>query len=201
MAQRTRDRRRLTVAVATRTQVRSLDATDRGLLAAWLSQPEQPPSRSSSLARRRRRLLIVASAAALGMVPWVMFLAVSLPNRQNTHGWRVAWVGFDIGLIAVFAALTWLAWRDRQLVLPVLTIAATLLLCDAWFDLALSWGTSDQWTSLITAVLVEVPFAMFLIGVHHRLLRAITVRLWHESGHAGDPPPLWRHLIVRAQED
>src|SRR5438270_12972906 len=71
---------------------------------------------------------------ALGTVPWVIFLAVTLPRHATFAHYRGVWVGFDTGLIAVLALTGYLAWRGRPRVSLAATATATLLIVDAWFD-------------------------------------------------------------------
>ena len=50
-------------------------------------------------------------------------------------------------------------------------IAGTLLFCDAWFDVITSWGNSDHWITVITAVFAEVPLAVFMYWLAYRAIR------------------------------
>ena len=52
-----------------------------------------------------------------------------------------------------------------------------LLFCDAWFDL-MTAGPKDIWLSVITALLVEVPLAIFMITSAVRIMRLTMMRLW-----------------------
>ena len=45
-----------------------------------------------------------------------------------------------------------------------MVITGTLLLCDAWFDVALDYGSSNFTTSILSAVLVEIPLAFLLFA-------------------------------------
>jgi hypothetical protein len=66
------------------------------------------------LSQRRRRLLIAAClVGVLVLAVWIGVLEVTLPRHYRAGGWRTAWVGFDIGLMLVFAASAWAAWRRR----------------------------------------------------------------------------------------
>ena len=47
------------------------------------------------------------SVFALGTVPWVIFLAVTLPRHATFAHYRGVWVGFDTGLVLV------LGWTAR----------------------------------------------------------------------------------------
>lgn len=169
-------------------------------LSAWLAALNLPACIPLQAQRRRRKLLLLATAAAAGLVPWIISLAATLPNRHGAYAWRAAWVGFDVALAAAFAATAWFGWRGRQIVIISLIVTATLLLCDAWFDIALSWGGAGQAGSIVSAVVVEIPLALFLLGVCRSILGAVTAQAWRDKGRPGDPPPLWEvPLLLRAE--
>src|SRR6266705_358678 len=115
-----------------------------------------PPAR---IARRRLATvaIIVASCSALSV--WTGGLAVTLPRYYRSGGWRGAWVSFDIALIAALAATGWAAWRGRRVLIVCLIVLATLLLCDAWFDVVLDLRTPGFQLSLLSAILIELPLA------------------------------------------
>jgi hypothetical protein len=101
-------------------------------------------------------------------------------------------VGFDTGLLLVFAATAWAAWRRRQVLIVCLIVLATLLCCDAWFDTTLDWGTRGLAVSLVSAAVVELPLAaMALVGAR-RLLRLTIGRLELLAGSAGPVPAFWQ---------
>lgn len=190
----------LAIAVRTRADTRRLDEHDRQLLSAWLSDRTRPPALGAAARRRRLAVLLVVSGAAAFLVPWTVALGVTLPETERAHAWRIAWVGFDGALIASFAAAAWLGWRSRQAVITAFVVTATLLLCDAWFDLTLSWGSGEQAASILTALAAELPMAAFLLATYHRLLRTVTTQIWRDSGRHGAPPPLRRlPLLVRSE--
>jgi len=83
------------------------------------------------------------------------FLPCTVPF--HAQHWKGAWVGFDLILLASFAATGWAFWRGRQIVIAFLIVTGTLLCCDAWFDIFLDLGSSDIWVSVATAVVAELP--------------------------------------------
>jgi hypothetical protein len=189
---------RLRTRVGSRADVAALDEAERQRLARWISELAAPSARPPGAERRRRRVLGAATAAALVLVPWLALLAATLPDRHRDHEWRLAWVGFDAALMVAFAATAWFGWRSRQIVITAFVVTATLLLCDAWFDVVLSWGGPEQRSAVLTALVGELPFAAFLLVVYHRLLRAMATQVWRDRGLAGPPPPLRRlPLLLR----
>jgi len=116
------------------------------------------PSRS-----RRRPLLILLGVCAAALLPWIAYLLVVLPDDHASRQWRTTWVGFDLALVVSFATAAWLGWRRRREVGAVLIVTATLLVCDAWFDITLGWGYGDWWQSVLMAGAVEVPLAVLLV--------------------------------------
>ncbi len=112
----------------------------------------------------------------LAMIPWTVFLSLSLPVRFNAHDWNVAWVGFDSALIVVLVTTAWAAWFRRQILAATSIVAATMLLCDAWFDINTSIGTKYQFSSILTALIGNVPMAAFFILLsRHIMLRTAAV--------------------------
>lgn len=187
---------RLATPVERPSDLAHLDQADLQRLARWVSASllaaERPPG-----GRARRVLVLGASTvAAAFMVPWVLILARTLPDRVQTHEWGVAWVGFDVAMLLAFAATAWFGWRRRQLVMSALLVTATLLLCDAWFDLTLSWGTNEHGASIATAVLAEVPAAIFLLVSYGRVLRELITQVRHGRGDFGPAPSLWRQPLL-----
>ena len=129
----------------------------------------------------RRLLLVFLGAAAVFLVPWTVYLADTLPTTFDTGQWNVAWVGFDTGLGACFAVACWLGWRRHRAAVPMLAATATLLCCDAWFDVLLDWAGPDRWTSVAMALGAELPIAALLLWRARALLvgpkpRPLTVR-------------------------
>ena len=189
----------LRTAVRTSADVSALSEHDRRLLACWLTDCSAPAVLPRPAQRRRKRVLLTVTVCAIVLVPWAAYLAIDLPEAHRAHEWRVAWVGFDIALILAFASTAWLGWRGRQLVLPALLVTGVLLLCDAWFDVVLSWGSRGQVSSFF-ALVFELPLAAFLIAVYHRLLKTLTAQMWRDRGLEGEAPPL-RHAPLLLREE
>jgi hypothetical protein len=97
--------------------------------------------------------------AAVGLVPWTLWLTFALPSRQVTEHYDLAWVGFDVALAAAFAATAWAAVSGSQWLVPIAAVTGTMLVCDAWFDVVTSVGGGELVEAILEAVLVELPFA------------------------------------------
>ena len=111
----------------------------------------------------RRWVAPLLALGAVVLIPWTLVLAYRLPARHTSHHWDIAWVGFDLALAAALA-VTGLTIARRSTWAPsAAAIAATLLLCDAWFDVVLASGHDGQIEAVLEAVLVEIPLAIFLI--------------------------------------
>ncbi len=141
---------------------------------------------------RRRVLIGAALGCAVGLAVWIGVLAVTLPLRYRAGGWSAAWVGFDIMLLAVFAATAWTAWRRRQMLILCLVVLATLLICDAWFDTALDYATRGFTFSLLLALAAELPLALLALIGARRLLRLTLGRLDALEGNTGPVPAFWK---------
>jgi hypothetical protein len=166
---------------------------ERAGLARALASLNAQSLAPTPLSQRRRRLLIAACLAGMLLLSvWIGVLEVKLPPYYRAGGWRAAWVGFDTGLLLVFAATTWAAWRRRQILIVCLIVLATLLCCDAWFDITLDWGTRGFMVSVLSAALVELPVAALALIGARRLLRLTIGRLELLAGDPGPVPSFWQ---------
>ncbi|MER5794711.1 hypothetical protein [Streptomyces sp. NPDC001980] len=150
------------------------------------------PPDSLTLRRRHRRAVGQLALCVFVLVPWTVYLAVSLPDRFEARYWPMVWVGFDVMLLVSLVGAGVAVWLRRQVLVPVSFVAATLLVCDAWFDVSLSWGRGDVWGSIASAVLVELPLAFLLVMRARRVLKISARLAWQRLGLAGEPPPLYK---------
>ena len=83
---------------------------------------------------RRHLFLAVVTGACIGLIPWILLLAVTSPPHYVAAHWTTTWVGFDAAELLALAATAYFAWKRRQALVLAAFIAGTLLVCDAWFD-------------------------------------------------------------------
>ena len=133
------------------------------------SQPRRRPP-WAVLPRRvlARWIIPVYALLALALVPWVIWLAWTLPERTVTAHYRLAWVGFDVLLCGALARTAWLAWRRSPFVVNVASATAALLVVDAWFDVTTSSDGQDLLVSAVTALAIELPLAVFSLVIAGR---------------------------------
>jgi hypothetical protein len=185
-------------------QLRSMSSEDRARLLRTIAEIDATsPVHTSSVhtspaaarpgSRRRRMVvvLVIATCCVL-LAAWTAMLAATLPMQYRAGGWRGAWVGFDVALLIALGATGWAAWHGRQVLILCLTVVATLLLCDAWFDVVLDIRTRGFTMSLLTALAVEVPLAVLAVLGARRLLRLSLGRAGLRAGPPGRRPSLWR---------
>ena len=166
---------------------------ERRQLARALAAIDQPhPLIDPRLRRRRRFGLVFMTVCCVGLAAWIAILVLTLPMHYTSHDWRGVWVGLDIAELAAFAATAWAAWHQRQILIFLMIVTGTLLVCDAWFDLALAYGSGDFAMSLVSALVIELPLAVLLFTSARRLVRVTIQAMMQLSGIAGPVPPLWR---------
>ena len=176
-------------------ELRQMSPQERQRLRQILATLDEQELRPGKLGDRRRKiLLIVIVLCCLALAAWIGVLATSLPRFYRSGGWRGAWVGFDIAELAAFAATGWAAWRRRQILIICLVVLATLLCCDAWFDVALDVRTSGFYLSLLSALLIELPLAFVAILGARRLLRITNAVMLRSRGFAGVLLPRLRDI-------
>jgi hypothetical protein len=102
---------------------------------------------------------------ALALVPWTLWLTVSLPSRHVTEHYDLAWIGFDVALAAAFAATAWSALRQPRWLAAFAAATGTMLVCDAWFDVVTSSGGGEQLEALAEAAFAELPLAAICVYI------------------------------------
>jgi hypothetical protein len=117
------------------------------------------------------RLVLPLVIGAAGLLGWIVTLAVRLPERYVAGHWNVAWVGFDVILLASLVATAWAAARRPHLAPAAALVTAVLLLCDAWFDVTTASGSVDVAVSVASALTVELPAAGILLWAARRQQR------------------------------
>ena len=125
--------------------------------------------------------MMFMTACCIGLACWIAILIMSCP-AATPSGWQAAWVGLDIAELAGFAATAWAAWHQRQIVIFCMIITGTLLVCDAWFDLALDYGSRGFTTSRVSALVVELPLAFLLFNSARRLVRVTIATMMQVGG-------------------
>jgi hypothetical protein len=113
---------------------------------------------------------------ALGTIVWAGYLAATLPVHAHTRHYRLAWVGFDVGLAILLVATAWLAWRGNRHVGLTATATATILVVDAWFDVVTA-PRGDLTAAVLEAALAELPLALVCLWIALHVDRVIERRL------------------------
>lgn len=122
------------------------------------------------------------------LVPWTLYLTFTLPSRHVTHHYALAWVGFDIALLAAFSGTAWAALRRSEWLVAAAAATGTMLVCDAWFDIVTSQGGGEMWEAVAEAVFGELPLAAvcgFIVYDAETFLRATVHRLRREPAGRG----------------
>jgi len=122
-----------------------------------------------TIPRPRRWLAPLFFLVGAGLLPWTIYLVVTLPGRHVQSGYYdVAWGGFDIALATLFVTTGIGLVRRRLWVQSTATATATLLVCDAWFDILSSRPGGDRFFAIALALVAELPAAAgcFLIARH-----------------------------------
>ena len=133
-----------------------------------------------SLSRRAQFASLCFLVGAVVLIPWTIFLGLSLPPKYHASHWRFLWTGFDAALITVLLLAAWAAWYRRQILAAIAMVAGTLLFCDAWFDMVTSFGHRDQWLTLLTGFGVELPLGFFFFWLYRRIAMT-TMSVLHQN--------------------
>ena len=95
---------------------------------------------------------------SLILLPWIGYIAKSLPSRQLSPNYDIAWAGFDVILLAGLASTAYCALRRSRYLSTAASATATLLIVDAWFD-CMTTPAHERWQSFLLCGVVELPLA------------------------------------------
>jgi hypothetical protein len=167
--------------------IAAMSPTERRALIHRLERPLSELVPAPVLERTRRIRLGLMVSGTIGLIPWIVYLALTLPETYVAHNWPATWVGFDVLLVAFMATTAVLGFLRRQLLILSAFTTGVLLICDAWFDV-MTAGPDDIWPAVLIAVLGELPLAVILISGTLRIVRLTATRLWLLEPET----PLWR---------
>jgi hypothetical protein len=137
--------------------------------------------------RRARRLAWLYTGAAVALLPWIAYLAITLPRRDLDNHYRAAWVGFDCFLVFAIVRTAYMAFRiDPRIQFPA-TATATLLIVDAWFDITTAGSRAHTLEAVILAAIFEIPAALFSIHLAHDIGRRV-IEMARINGPLPDDP-------------
>ena len=165
------------MSVLTDAQIAVMSPAERRQLIRRLERPLSELLPAAVAHRIRWGWLGIMTSGTLVLIPWTVYLAFALPDDYLVHDWTALWVGFDLLLLVLMAATAIFGMLRRQVMLLTAFATGMLLICDAWFDL-MTAGPNDIWLSVVTALGVEVPLAIFMITGSQRIMRLTMMRLW-----------------------
>lgn len=106
------------------------------------------------LTRKSPRRLVSGTAAlvtasAIVLLPWIVYLAATLPPSVSARHWPLVWIGMDSAMAAGLAVTGVLAFRRDRRVAFAAASTATVLFMDGWFDVC----TAPSGRSLVFALI------------------------------------------------
>ncbi|MDN3353066.1 hypothetical protein [Actinomadura sp. DC4] len=162
------------------------------LMRELIELAEEDPLADPGRRKRRRLFIALTVGSCVWLVPWIVYLAFTLPGHYTAGQWSATWTGFDIALLAALAGSALAILGRRQVAIVGMLITSTLLVCDAWFDVMLSWGSDEFPLSVVTALGCELPLAALCFHAARRLIRLTMHAVWVRSGLTEAEPSLIR---------
>ena len=184
-----------------RADVQRWSVQERAQVARLLDEHVGRPLEGGRPPKQRLLLLAVTCVGAVLLLPWIAYLATSLPRSHSVRTWNVAWAGFDAALAICFGLTGWWLLQRRQVAILGLSVTAALLFCDAWFDVSFGWGSSEQLWALVSAALFELPIAALMIASVLRILRRNSAVVAQLRGQLGPPVSIWKQRFVMVAPD
>ena len=100
------------------------------------------------------------------LVPWIVYIALSLPSRQLSPNYDIAWAGFDVFLAGGLASSAYFALRRSRYLSAAAAATAALLVVDAWFDCMTTPGNA-RWESIAFCFFAELPLAALCLWLSY----------------------------------
>jgi hypothetical protein len=108
---------------------------------------------------------VFLALCAVLFVPYIVVLGMTLPGHATAAHYDAAWVGLDVMELIALGLTAWFAWTRSTWIALSSTAGATLLVCDAWFDVVTARGIGHLAMALAGAVLIELPMAGFCVWI------------------------------------
>ena len=122
-------------------------------------------------------------ACFVGLIPWTWYLAGTLPDRQLSSHYNVAWTGFDVMLAIVLLATGVCVLRRSRFLAVTAAAAASFLVIDAWFDIMTSPPGAQFVEALIMGAVAELPLAAACGWLSYRAEHLVHGRITLFLGH------------------
>jgi hypothetical protein len=134
----------------------------------------------------RHWVIALFGAIGIALFPWTIWLSSSLKAHHETRHWDLAWSGFDSALALAFLLTAFAAWRRSPWVGALAAATGTLLITDAWFDIALESHADELRNAVYLAVFAELPVAILCFWIAYRTERFLSLVL-HLAATAESP--------------
>jgi hypothetical protein len=122
-------------------------------------------------------------ACFVGLIPWTWYLAGTLPDRQLSSHYNVAWTGFDVMLAIVLLATGVCVLLRSPFLAVTAAAAASFLVVDAWFDVTTSPPGDQVLGAVLMASVAELPLAAACAWLSYRTEALVSGRVSLFLGH------------------
>ena len=107
---------------------------------------------------------------SLIMLPWTIYIGLSLPARQLSPNYDLAWAGFDVLLLGLLAITGYFALRRSRYLAPAASATAALLVVDAWFD-CMTTPPRSGGNRYVLCAFIELPLAGVCLWLSYHTLQ------------------------------
>jgi hypothetical protein len=153
-------------------------------------EPPDPPARASQEVVLPDRSFVTRLAGpafalfAVILVPWIAYLAITLPSRQLSPHYAAAWTGFDVLECIALGTTAYFAARRSLYLSTAATATAVLLIVDAWFD-CMTAPARQLLGAILLSVFAELPLAAVCLWLSHHTIaiaeRQIVLLRWRSG--------------------
>jgi hypothetical protein len=114
---------------------------------------------------------VVYATMAVVLIPWILNLASTLPERHLERHWDAVWVGFDFIMLCTIVLTLWFMFKRVIWVVVSASALGALLIVDAWFDIMTAKPGSELREAILYGVLevslAVLTYRLVYVMVHH----------------------------------
>lgn len=108
---------------------------------------------------------------AVIIVPWTVYLAVTLPAHHLSRHWDVSWVGMDVAIAVLLVLNAVFSHLESKWLVLSATATTTLLCTDAWFDVMSAHAGLPFLQAFTSAAFIELPLALLTFIVALKVIK------------------------------
>jgi hypothetical protein len=121
-----------------------------------------------------QRIMLFYVLLAIALVPQIVMLAVTLPDRAVIGHWTLAWAGFAILVAFGLLATAVCVLCNSPWTVVAASATGVIVFVDAWFDLMTRQGADDFGPPVVRVLLLKLPLGVLCMVATVAVIRRLS---------------------------